>query len=146
MANELKTPPSPTADGRLPGHERQSEPRYPLAVHIEVDGIDRRGQPFCEKTFTINVSHRGCRFMLRRELAKDSIIAIRVASTISGDPVDSPLVMFQVMYTKHEEDGWVMGVWTLQSDVEWCADIPERVERAKCDPSPWAPASERSMD
>jgi hypothetical protein len=131
MANELKSPPSPTADVRSPGHERQSEPRYPLAVHIEVDGIDRCGQPFCEKTFTINVSHRGCRFMLHRELAKDSIVAIRVVSTLSGDPPHPQFVMFQIMYTKQEKEGWVMGGWTLQPDIEWCSDIPKRSESNK---------------
>jgi len=145
MANDLKNETSPPSDAPQPREDRQTEPRLTLSIHIEVSGIDRSAQPFCEKTQTISVSHRGCRFKLHREVAKDSIVAIRVISTLSGLPADPQLVMFQVMYTVREKDAWVLGVWTLQPEVEWSTDIPKRAEPAKCDPGTATPISKVRM-
>jgi len=145
MANDLKNAPSSHSDAQQRGQERQTEPRLTLSIPIEVSGIDRSGQPFCEKTQTINVSHRGCRFKLQRELAKDSIVAIRVISTLSGQPADPQLVMFQVMYTKQEKDAWVLGVWTLQPEVEWSSDIPKEAGPVKNNPGPPASISKVRM-
>jgi len=125
MPNALNNTTTPEAAKVTTERRRQREPRFPLAIHIEVSGIDGSGQPFYENTVTSNVSRSGCRFKLSRQLDKDSIVAIRVLRTLAGKAVEPCLVMFQVMYTQMEKEGWAVGAWTLQSDVTWCSDIPD---------------------
>jgi len=124
MEKKLKLEPSRAAESAGTGHTQRRERRYPFLIPIEVSGIDRGGQPFCENTLTSDVSARGCRFLLQKELEKDAIVAIRVLRTLSGQPGDSRLVMFQIIYIRQDPGGWTMGAWTLQPDVAWCSDIP----------------------
>jgi PilZ domain len=128
MGKELKIEPRPGAGAGQPRHYQRRERRYPFLIPIEVSGIDRGGQPFCENTLTSDVSQRGCRFTLKKELDKDAIVAIRVLRTLAGKPGDPRLVMFQIIYARQEQDAWTMGAWTLQPDVAWCPDIPREVE------------------
>lgn len=131
MPKELKVEPRAGAElGEPHGHQRR-EQRYPLIIPIEVSGIGRDGEPFCENTLTSNVSERGCRFSLQRELEKDAIVAIRVLRTLAGFPGDPRLVMFQIVYIKQEQSAWTMGAWTLQPDVAWCPDVPREDEPAR---------------
>jgi hypothetical protein len=146
MPNDLKDLIASSAGALRTERRRQSEPRFPLAIEIEVSGIDRSGQPFYEKALTSNVSRSGCRFTLSRQLEKDTIVAIRVLQTLSGRPADPRLVMFQVMYTQQEKGNWATGAWTLQPDVEWCSDIPAGPKPGKNDPSASRPASKFNKD
>jgi hypothetical protein len=124
MAKELKIEPRGPAQVAEPHGHQKRERRYSLLIPIEVSGIDRGGQPFCENTVTSDVSERGCRFILPKELEKDAIVAIRVLRTLAGDPGDPRLVMFQIIYSKQEQGAWTMGAWTLQPEIAWCPDIP----------------------
>jgi hypothetical protein len=77
---------------------------------------------------TSDVSERGCRFTLSKELEKDSIVAIRVLRTLAGAPGDSRMVMFQIIHAKQEQSSWSIGAWTLQPEVTWCPEIPREGE------------------
>ena len=124
MAPESKSKAGGNAGVADPGAHRRSERRYPLPIQIEVSGIGKGGQPFHEGTVTLDVSERGCRFTLSKELESDSIVAIRVLRTLAGEPTDPRLVMFQIIYSRQEQGKWTMGAWTLQPEVAWCPDIP----------------------
>jgi hypothetical protein len=146
MANDVKNVIVSNAAKLQHDRRRQREPRFPLAIEIEVSGIDRSGQPFYENALTSNVSMSGCRFTLSRQLEKDTIVAIRVLRTLSGRPADPRLVMFQIIYTQQKKEGWATGAWTLQPDIEWCTDIPSGPEPGKDDLSTSPPTSNFSQD
>lgn len=131
MPKELKVEPRLSAELGDPRGYQRREQRYPLVIPIEVSGIGRDGQPFCENTLTSNVSERGCRFSLKKELEKDAIVAIRVLRTLAGLPGDPRLMMFQIVYIKQEQSAWTMGAWTLQPDLAWCPDVPRESEPAR---------------
>jgi hypothetical protein len=101
-------------------HERR-EARYSVPIAIEVSGISREGQPFHERTFTLDVSEWGCGFKIPVELKKDDIVALRVVSTL---PETAPLTksLFQVVRVIPEDDGWVVGAWKMDDEKVWGAE------------------------
>lgn len=128
MANEVKSEPRGVTGTTEPRPYQRRERRYPLPIPIEVSGIDKGGRPFCEQTVTSDVSQRGCRFSLSKELERDSIVALRVLRTLAGSPGEPRLVMFQIIYSRAEQGAWTMGAWTLQPEIAWCPDIPREAE------------------
>ncbi len=124
MADNTKSELRGAAGTAEPHSNQRRERRYPLLIPIEVSGIGKDGRPFHENTVTSDVSERGCRFGLSTELEKDSIVAIRVLRTLAGAPGDSRMVMFQIIHARQERNSWILGAWTLQPEVLWCADIP----------------------
>jgi len=128
MPDEPGNRPVTHAPARPRGQEARLEQRLPLAIPIEVSGIDRSGQPFCETVWTIDVSMSGCRFKLTKDLGLDSMVAIRVLRTLSGLPGDTRLLVFQIMYSRRDQGGFVIGAWALQPEVEWCPGLPKSGE------------------
>jgi hypothetical protein len=112
-------------------HERR-EARYSVPIAIEVSGISREGQPFHERTFTLDVSEWGCGFKIPVELKKDDIVALRV---VPGSSETAPLTksltksLFQVVRVTPEDDGWVVGAWKMDDEKVWGAEILESFER-----------------
>jgi hypothetical protein len=112
-------------------HERR-EARYSVPIAIEVSGISREGQPFHERTFTLDVSQWGCGFKIPVELKKDDIVALRV---VPESPETAPLTkssaksLFQVVRVTPEDDGWVVGAWKMDDEKVWSAETLASFER-----------------
>jgi hypothetical protein len=116
-------PESNTSAG-FSGPERRREPRKPLALPIGVSGFDRNGRFFTERTATLDVSSLGCRFPLRAELGKDSVVAIRLLRTGDSLESDSPPVLFRLAWVTQTEQGWTLGAEQLQPDQPWSVHFP----------------------
>jgi PilZ domain len=111
--------------------ERRQEPRSIRKVPIEVCGFNRHGRFFSEKTTTFDVSDGGCRFLLRTDVEKESVVAIRVITRRNGQETDSRPVLFQVNWSKELPDGFTLGASKLQPGAMWAADLSatEKVSR-----------------
>lgn len=116
--------PESKASTAFPGPERRREPRKPLALPIGVSGFDRNGRFFTERTATLDVSNLGCRFPLRVEMGKDSVVAIHVLHSGDSLEADSPPVLFRLAWVKRTEQGWTLGAEQLQPDHPWSAHFP----------------------
>jgi hypothetical protein len=111
-------------------HERR-EARYSVPIAIEVSGISREGQPFHERTFTLDVSQWGCGFKIPVELKKDDIVALRVLPA-NAEAVPSAKSLFQVVRVTPEDDGWVVGAWKMDDEKVWGAETLASFEREQC--------------
>lgn len=105
--------------------ERRGEPRTPMKFSVEVCGFDVTGHFFAERTMTCDVSNSGCKFYLRVEVEKNSVVAIRVIEHFNGREVDSKPILFRVVRIEHEFGGQALGVSRLQAERLRCADFPQ---------------------
>ncbi len=110
-------------------HERR-EARYSVPIAIEVSGISPEGQPFHERTFTLDVSQWGCGFKIPMELKKDDIVALRVVPT-SSETAPLAKSLFQVVRVTPEDDGWVVGAWKMDDEKVWSAETLASFERGQ---------------
>ena len=122
-------------------HERR-EARYSVPSAIEVSGISREGQPFHERTFTLDVSQWGCGFKIPVELKKDDIVALRVLPA-NAEAVPSAKSLFQVVRVTPEDDGWVVGAWKMDDEKMWSAETLASFER---EPSTSGERAQRDTD
>jgi len=75
-ANHMKTAPT----GEM-GRGRRRSTRVPAAVFLTVTGIDVQGQPFAEKTGTMELSFHGCRYFSTHAVAKDFWLTLQEIPT-----------------------------------------------------------------
>ncbi len=94
------------------------EGRSPLALPIEVFGFDTQGRFFAEPTLTLNISDTGCSFKLTRESEPNAVVAIKLLANGSQPPPDRGL-LFQVVWVRREDGGWVYGAAQLQKETPW---------------------------
>src|SRR5208282_6243106 len=104
-------------------HDRRSQPRSAIKIQIEVCGFNCQGRFFSEKTATCDVSDGGCKFPLRTEVDKESIVTIRVITRRNGQESDARPVLFQVNWSKELPDGFTLGASKLQAGAIWPAEI-----------------------
>ena len=105
------------------------EVRYPIAFEIEVSGVTRDGQPFHERTETINVSEWGCAFYSSVGLCKDDIVGVRRLFKKEERPGLKQLqAFFQVVRVERKAEGWLVGAWKLESDDVWGIDLTKLAE------------------
>jgi len=105
--------------------ERRQQPRSEIRIPIEVCGFNKHSRFFTEKTVTHDVSDSGCRFNLRTEVEKESVIAIRVINHKNGCEVDSRPVLFQVNWFRELPDGYTLGASKLQPGPVWSVQFTE---------------------
>jgi hypothetical protein len=108
-----------------PQSERRHQPRVNFKYPIEVCGFSRHGRYFTEKTFTLDISDGGCRFRLRNEVEKGSVVAIRLINRRHGREADTRPILFNVNWFQAQPNAWTMGVSKLQAGAAWCASISE---------------------
>jgi hypothetical protein len=105
-------------------NERRRGKRLPLVFPIEVSGFTPDGRMFSEKTKTLDISERGCRFILERELEHGEDIAIKLLSRDDpGSPASKPL-LFRVAWCMRIGARWRVGVLKLQSKNIWHVAFP----------------------
>ncbi len=104
--------------------ERRRGKRVPLVFPIEVSGFTSEGRMFSEKTKTLDISERGCRFILERELQCGEDVAIKLLSRDDpSSPASTPL-LFRVVWCMQIGARWRVGVLKLQSKNIWHVAFP----------------------
>lgn len=104
--------------------DRRRGRRTQLVFPIEVSGLDRAGRIFCERTFTINVSEKGCSFHLSQPLPRGDVVAIKLVSGPDARSPNNKPMLFQICWIAQEKDGWMAGVIKLQPENFWPAVFP----------------------
>jgi hypothetical protein len=100
------------------------EARYPISFDIEVSGVTRGGQPFHEKTATINVSEWGCGFLSAVELSPNDIISVRRLLNEHDAPAGSQRqAFFQVVRVERQADHWLIGAWKADGEDVWGTEL-----------------------
>ncbi len=105
--------------------ERRKEPRVALRFHIEVSGFDSEGKFFSEQTTTDDISEHGCRFQLKREVGRNSVVAVRLLRPQGMEEASERLVLFQVARAEKEAARQTLGALKVQSDQMWPVSFPE---------------------
>ncbi len=106
------------------GTDRRRGKRLPLVFPVEVSGSTSDGRMFAERTRTLDISERGCRFILEHELQRGEDIAIKLLSREDpGSPATQPL-LFRVAWCMRIGARWRVGVLKLQSKNIWHVAFP----------------------
>jgi len=104
--------------------ERRRGRRARLVLPIEVSGIDEAEEIFCERTFTNDISEKGCSFHVSHSLEPGDMVAIKLlAGPDPHSPENKPL-LFQICWIAHEKYGWMVGVLKLHGENFWPAVFP----------------------
>jgi hypothetical protein len=114
--------------------EVRLDPRYELAIEIEVSGIDRNGQVFHKRSLTMNVSEWGCAFLLSVELRAHDIISLRIGSSAPEKLEVARQWLFQVVRVTQDQDGWIVGAWKMDRDDVWGVDFDKIATDEECGP------------
>ena len=104
--------------------DRRKGKRVPLAFPIEVSGLDRSGRMFSEKTSTCDISEVGCRFLVKTQLERGDVVAIKLISRTNGHAPESKPLLFQIVWVNCEADGWAVGALQLQKENLWHVAFP----------------------
>jgi hypothetical protein len=105
--------------------DRRRYKRVPLAFPIEVSGFGRTGRLFTECTTTSNISKTGCRFLLKTQVSRGDVVAIKVLSRREDHSPASKPLLFQIICVVPEEEGWSVGALQLQPENLWHMAFPQ---------------------
>jgi hypothetical protein len=100
--------------------------RQHILLRIEVCAFDRFGRFFTEATETADISESGCKFTLRTEIPRDSVIAIRVVNDRNRGMQPAHSILFGAVRIEKTSGGWVVGASKLQHDDEWMPYVVPR--------------------
>jgi len=109
--------------------DRRREKRIPLVFPIEVSGFDRNGRFFSERTITADVSEGGCRFQLKTEVERGSVVAIKLVSRHTNRLQPERPLLFKVSRVVEESNGWTLGAAKLQPESLWCIAFPPQKQQ-----------------
>ncbi len=104
--------------------DRRKGKRVSLAFPIEVCGFDRTGRLFFERTMTLYDSEAGCRFQVETPLERGDVVAIRLLGSGENQPSAGKPVLFQIIWSICEPEGWAVGALRLQPENIWNAALP----------------------
>ena len=108
----------------LANQNRRMEKRLPLVVPIRVHGLGLANQYFSERTFTLDVSERGCRFTLRTELQPGMVVGISLTSPNPGEQSDGK-AMYEIAWVVQRKEGWEVGARRKDRKNIWGVTFPE---------------------
>jgi len=128
---ELRRP--ETTDGWLPhwsplqtlaSLDRRGEKRLALVFTVRVHGFDCENHYFSQRTFTLDVSVGGCRFVLATKVQRGSVVAV---SIVPRDAVNAPpqKSLYEVMWVEASDDGWEVGARSMDRKNIWGVTFPE---------------------
>src|SRR5277367_4092743 len=104
--------------------DRRRSKRVRLSFHIEVSGIDHKGQLFRDHVVTIDVSDRGCQFELAREIDVKAPISIQVVDRNGAPAHGSKPILFEAVRVEFSKGGRIVGAMQLQSANIWHMTFP----------------------
>jgi len=82
-------------DVNPPATQRRRSERISGSVPVSVHGTDLLGQPFSERTTTVNYNLHGCRYTSRHQLPKNSWITLEASPEAGGRAVRARVVWIQ---------------------------------------------------
>jgi len=104
--------------------DRRTGKRVSLAFPIEVCGFDHTGRVFFERTMTLYDSEASYRFQVKTPLERGDVVVIRLLSGQKHEPSAGKPVLFQIMWSILEPEGWAVGALRLQPGNIWNAALP----------------------
>lgn len=107
----------------IPGVAAIRAHRRSIEIPIEACGFDHRGRFFTERTETLNLSETGCKFHLRKELACDAVLALRVLNDTNDGTPPLRSVLFRIVRTEPSAAEWNVAASQLQPDDPWTNGI-----------------------
>lgn len=112
------------------GEDRRKERRIPLTFPVEVNGFDRQGRYFSERTATTDVSEWGCRLQLVAEVEPGTVVALRIVSRAPDSGVRRAL-LFQIVWVEWSDGLNAVGAAKLQSENIWNMAFPGEAEKGR---------------
>ena len=106
--------------------DRRNNKRVWLACPVEVSGFDMNRRLFCERTVTQDISYTGCRFLLKTQMARGNVVAIRLLGRGHEEAPPGHPILFNVIWVAREEDGWVVGALMFQPEKFWHVEFPDK--------------------
>ncbi len=106
--------------------ERRQHKRVVLAFPVEVSGFDRDRRLFCERTFTQDISYTGCRILLKTQVARGDVLAIRLLERGKEGAASERPLLFNVIWAARNNEGWLVGALMLQQEKFWRVDFPDQ--------------------
>jgi hypothetical protein len=95
-----------------------------MSFAIVVSGFDRSGRLFSEQASTIDISEAGCRFRVKIHLERGDVVAIRRSSRDKVRADAGKPLLFQIVWSTRDGDGWAAGALKLQSENIWHMAFP----------------------
>jgi hypothetical protein len=114
----------------LIGEDRRRERRIPLTFPVEVNGFDRQGRYFSERTTTTDVSEWGCRLQLAAEVEPGTVVALRIVSRSPEKGVRRAL-LFQIVWVEWGDGSSSVGAAKLQTENIWNMAFPGEAEKGR---------------
>ncbi|HVB07653.1 MAG TPA: PilZ domain-containing protein [Candidatus Acidoferrales bacterium] len=106
--------------------DRRKETRIPLSVPIEVTGFGADARFFSERTATIDISECGCSFLLKRDVPRGSIVAVRVMlKEYAKENLAERPFLYQIARAVPETNSWMVGAAKLQPESIWLVAFPK---------------------
>jgi hypothetical protein len=116
------------------GEDRRKERRIPLTFPVEVNGFDRQGRYFSERTATTDVSEWGCRLQLAADVEPGTVVALRIVARGANGGVRRAL-LFQIVWVEFTEGVNMVGAAKLQPENIWNMDFPGQAEKQRTTPA-----------
>ncbi len=104
--------------------DRRRGKRVHLTFPIEVSGFDRTGKMFCERTVTLDISEAGCRILLKSEVNRGDVVAIKLLGRFETSKPPARPLQFQIVWTDREDGAWLAGALKLQPEEIWRVHFP----------------------
>jgi hypothetical protein len=105
-------------------HERRHGKRVPLAFEVEVSGLGLNGVPYCDLAIASDVSDRGCKLRLSREVKAGDLLTIRVIQRSEVRVQQEPPFLYQAVWVEANHDGWTAGLAALEPGNPWRMKFP----------------------
>jgi hypothetical protein len=105
--------------------KQKSESRSLFEAPIEVSGFNSHERFFTQRTSAGELSDNGCKFHLRSEVVKNSVVSVRLLRTHHGPEPDSRVVLFPVLSVEKAGNRWMIGVEKLQPIRLWLGLEPD---------------------
>jgi len=80
---------------KVPATQRRRSERVSASIPVSIHGTDLLGQPFSERTTTINFNLHGCRYTSRHQLPKNSWVTVELPPQAGGLAMRARVVWIQ---------------------------------------------------
>lgn len=87
---------------KLPSTQRRRSERVSASLPISIHGTDLLGQPFSERTTTVNFNLHGCRYTSRHQLPKNSWVTVEMPAQAGGRAMRARVVWIQKPHSIRE--------------------------------------------
>jgi hypothetical protein len=104
--------------------ERRRGKRVPLTFEVEVSGLGLNGVPYCDLATASEVSDRGCKLRLSREVKPGDLLTIRVVREGSAGAQQESPFLYQVVWVDPGLDRWTAGLAALEPGNPWRMKFP----------------------